>query len=320
MFSSNVRNAVQRVYVPNSLSNTVDVIDPLAFKRMDRFKVGILPQHITPSYDEKTLYVLNDKSNTLTAIDPLSARPAKTIPLADPYNLYFTLEGRFAIVVAERLRRLDFRDARSFALRHSLAVPCQGINHMDFSTDGTYALASCEFSRRLLRIDIARQKVAAVLNLPRRSMPHDVKLSADGRTFYVADSAAGGVWRVRAGALRVIGFVATGKGAHGLCVSRDGAFLYVSNRAEGSVSVIDSRAGKVVSKWRIAGGASPDMGGVSADGNVLWLSGRYDGAVYAIDTRTGQLLKRIRVERGPHGLAVWPQPGRFSLGHTGVMR
>ena len=62
------------------------------------------------------------------------------------------------------------------------------------------------------------------------------------------------------------------------------------------------------------------MGGVSADGRVLWLSGRYDGEVYAISTRTGKLLHRIQVGNGPHGMAVWPQPGRYSIGHTGILR
>jgi hypothetical protein len=75
-----------------------------------------------------------------------------------------------------------------------------------------------------------------------------------------------------------------------------------------------------VKTWRLPGGGSPDMGGVSADGRVLWLSGRYDSEVYAISTATGKLLHRIRVGRGPHGLCVWPQPGRYSIGHTGILR
>ena len=53
---------------------------------------------------------------------------------------------------------------------------------------------------------------------------------------------------------------------------------------------------------------------------LLWLTGRYDAEVYAISTRTGRLLARIPVGRGPHGLCVWPQPGRHSLGHTGILR
>ena len=62
------------------------------------------------------------------------------------------------------------------------------------------------------------------------------------------------------------------------------------------------------------------MGGVSPDGTVLWVSGRHNAVVYAIRLSTGRLLARIKVGTGPHGLAVFPQPGRYSLGHTGVFR
>ena len=151
-------------------------------------------------------------------------------------------------------------------------------------------------------------------------MPQDVKLSPDGRVFYVADMMAGGVWLIDANRFRRIGFIPTGGGAHGLYASRDSRYLYVSNRGEGSISVISFATRAVVHKWRIPGGGSPDMGGVSADGKVLWLSGRYNAEVYAISTRTGQLLARIPVGNGPHGLCVYPQPGRYSLGHTGVFR
>jgi YVTN family beta-propeller protein len=126
-----------------------------------------------------------------------------------------------------------------------------------------------------------------------------------------------------------LGFIRTGPGAHGLYPSRDGRHLYVANRGsrmvysrpdgKGSVSVIDFATRKVVANWRIPGGGSPDMGNVSADGKTLWLSGRFDDEVYAIDTTTGA-VKKIPVGTEPHGLTVWPQPGRYSLGHTGNLR
>jgi YVTN family beta-propeller protein len=150
-------------------------------------------------------------------------------------------------------------------------------------------------------------------------MPQDVKTSPDGSVFYIADMVANGVYLVDPDTFHVIGFVPTGEGAHGLYPSRDAKLLYVSNRDEGSISVIDFATRKVVEKWQLPGG-SPDMGGVSADGKVLWLSGRYNKEVYAIDTQGGKLLARIRVGKGPHGLCVYPQPGRYSLGHTGVFR
>jgi YVTN family beta-propeller protein len=322
MLTGAARFARPLVYVPNSLSNTVDVIDPRTYRVVEHFDVGALPQHVVPAWNLKTLYVTDDLGNTLTPIDPRTGRPGKPIDVADPYNMYFTPDGRYAIVVAERLGRLDFRDPTTFALRRSVAVPCRGVDHMDFSADGSYLIASCEFSGQLVKVDVRRLRVDGVLDLPDGSagMPQDVKVSPDGRVFYVADMHANGVWKVDGRRLEVIGFLHTGTGTHGLYPSRNARDLYVTNRGEGSISVISFRTGRQVAKWWIPGGGSPDMGGVSADGRVLWVSGRYDAVVYAISTRDGKLLAKIPVGQGPHGLCVWPQPGRHSLGHTGVLR
>jgi YVTN family beta-propeller protein len=320
MLAAAVRHFPARVYVPNSASNTVSVIDPHTFKVIDEFPVGALPQHVTPSYDLKTLWVDNDEGNSLTPIDPATGKPGKPVAVTDPYNLYFTPSGRFAIVVAERLQRLDFRDPHTMRLHHALRLPCPGIDHMDFTANGRYLLASCEFGHKLVQVDVAREQFIRSVSLPAAAMPQDVKLSPDGRLFYVADMMSGGVWMIGARSFHTTGFIATGKGAHGLYVSRDSRELYVSNREAGSISVISFSKRKVVRYWPLPGGGSPDMGGVSADGNVLWLSGRYNAQVYAISTRSGRLLARIPVEKGPHGLCVYPQPGRYSLGHTGIFR
>jgi YVTN family beta-propeller protein len=320
MLSPVVRNFPERIYVPNSESDTVSVIDPHSFEVIDEFPVGALPQHVVPSYDLKTLWATNDEGNSLTPIDPKTGKPGNPVPVTDPYNMYFTPDGRYAIVVAERLERLDFRDAHSMKLHHSLHVPCPGVDHIDFSADGRYLLASCEFGSKLIEVEVPRERVVGSLSLPAGSMPQDVKLAPDGSVFYVADMMAGGVWVIDARTFKRIGFIPTGAGAHGLYVSRDSRDLYVSNRDEGSVSVISFAKRKVIHKWVIPGGGSPDMGGVSADGKVLWLSGRYDAEVYAISTENGELLARIPVGVGPHGLCVYPQPGRYSLGHTGVFR
>jgi YVTN family beta-propeller protein len=315
-----VRGFRSLVYVPNSKSNTVDVIDPRTYRIVGHFPVGGLPQHVVPSYDLKTLWVNNDTGNSLTPIDPRTGRPGPPVVVEDPYNLYFTPDGRFAMVMAERLRRIDFRDAHTMRLVRSMAVPCAGINHADFSADGRYFIASCEFSGQLIKVDTAAERLLGVLPLARASMPQDIKLSPDGRIFYVADMRTNGLWEIDGQTFRKTGFLPTGKGVHGLYVSRDSGYLYASNRGEGSISVISLATRRVVRKWVLPGGGSPDMGGVSADGKTLWLSGRYDGVVYAIDTTTGRLLARIKVGAGPHGLCVYPQPGRYSLGHTGVFR
>jgi DNA-binding beta-propeller fold protein YncE len=191
---------------------------------------------------------------------------------------------------------------------------------MDYTADGRTALVSCEFSGRMIVVDLVHERVTKTIDLRSGGMPQDVKLSPDGRTFYVADMMSNGVWLIDAQTLRTERFMHTGAGAHGLYPSRDSRTLFVSNRGEGSISLIDFATRQVRTKWHIPGGGSPDMGGVSADGKVLWLSGRYNAEIYAISTSTGRLLHRIQVGQGPHGMCVWPQPGRYSIGHTGILR
>ena len=316
------RDDRERIYVPNSESDTVSVIDPRTAKVVDTFPVGDLPHHVTPSRDLATFYVNNTQGNSLTPIDPETARPkGRPIPVDDPYNLYFTPDGRSAIVVAERLQRLDFRDPKTWKLQKSVRVGCLGVDHLDFTADGRRAVASCEFDGTLLLIDVGERKVIEELDLDHvAAKPVDVRISPDGRLFYVADEVANGVWKVDADRFRVRDFIETGPGTHGLYPSRDASVMYATNRTGSSVSVIDMERERVTDTWRIPGGASPDMGGVSADGKRLWLSGRYDSEVYALDTKDGKLRARIPVGAGAHGMLVWPQPGRYSLGHTGNMR
>ena len=360
--------ALERVYVPNRGENTVSVIDPATLKVIDKFKVGIHPQHVVPSWDLQTLWVANNAEGrtdgSLTPINPQTGKPGKSMPVDDPYNMYFSPDGQLAIVVAEAYKRLDFRDARSMKLVYSIATPkCPGINHADFSIDGRFAVFTCEFGGAFTKIDLVNRKVVDTIKLspyfnrpdalaaiaaPGKKpdkipdpgqpgsdicttpgMPQDVRASPDGKTFFVADMMADGVHVIDGETFRQIGFLPTGVGAHGLYPSRDGKSLYVANRGsnkirgtpngKGSVSVINFATRTVVKTWPIPGGGSPDMGNVSADGKHLWLSGRYDDTVYRIDTQSGGVDK-IKVGREPHGLTVWPQPGRYSLGHTGNLR
>ena len=356
--------AMPMVYVPNSRSGTVSVIDPRTYTVVRTFATGKVPQHVVPSYDLATLWVANNSSSTLTPIDPVTGVEGKPVRVDDPYNLYFTPDGKYAMVIAEARRRIDFRDPHTMSLVKSLRVDCKGLDHVEFTADNKYAIATCEFSGELVKIDLASKGVtgyltldpaswekyvpqsikgmfgrgrrkkrgsnalAAMMKVP--SMPQDIRSSPDGSRFYVADMKKNGVFVVDPVKFERIDFIPTGTGTHGIFPSRDGKLLYVTNRGwttlaagrhgPGSISVLDPQTDSVIANWPIPGGGSPDMGNVTADGKELWVSGRYDDEVYVFDTKTGQLTHRIPVGREPHGLAVWPQPGRYSLGHTGNMR
>jgi len=335
MFSPATAGDLSRVYVPNLTSNTVTVIDPTTRQVVDTFPVGSNPQHVVPSYDLQTLWVTNNAegqpTGSLTPIDPRTGKPGAAVDVPDPYNMYFTPDGKSAIVVAEALKRLDFRDPHTMALQVSIPVPnCSGVNHADFTIDGRYMIASCEFQGSLVKIDLVNHVVVGYLNLVANGMPQDIRVSPDGKTFYVAEMTTGRVYLIDPDTFTMKGSIPTGTGAHGLYFNRDDTELYVSNRGfpslqgthpngPGSVSVISVKTNQVVANWPVPGGGSPDMGNVTADGKELWLSGRYDNVVYVFDTTTGAVTK-IPVGIQPHGLCVWPQPGRYSVGHTGIMR
>lgn len=355
--SAAVRGDLARVYVPNLRSHDVSVIDPETLKVVDRFKVGASPQHVVPSYDLRTLWVANNaerqSAGSLTAIDPATGKPGRTVPVDDPYNMYFTPDGKSAIVVAEARRRLDFRNPQTMEMQYAIEVPnCGGINHAEFSIDGSYALFTCEFDGAVAKIDLAGRKVAGYLKLSmpatrvregaepgapgsdeictsKKGMPQDVRIAPDGKRFYIADMMADGVHVVDGDKMTQLGFISAGQGTHGLYPSRDGKYLYITNRGThrihgkrhgpGSVAVMEFGSEKIVARWTFPKGGSPDMGNVSADGKWLWLSGRFDDVVYRIDTGNGD-VRQVKVGGEPHGLTVWPQPGRYSLGHTGNMR
>ena len=338
------------------------MIDPDTLKVVDQFAVGRSPQHVVPAWDLRTLWVANNaergSDGSLTPIDPRTGKPGPAVPVDDPYNLYFSPDGQSAIVVAEARRRLDFRDPHTMALQYSIDTPeCGGINHADFSIDGRYALFTCEFDGSVAKVDLLNRTVVGYLKLAMpgtrfkdkpikdgdytrtppaleictdtKGMPQDIRVSPDGKHFYVADMDADGVHIIDSESFQEVGFVSTGVAAHGLYPSRDGKRLYVANRGShkihgpkngpGSVTVLDFATNTVVAQWYVPGGGSPDMGNISADGKWLWLSGRFDDKVYRFDTTTGDVVQ-IKAGGEPHGLTVWPIPGRYSLGHTGNLR
>ena len=308
-----------RVYVPNSTAGTVDVIDPTTFRVIDHYRVGFIPHHIAPAWDMSALYVDNEGSSSLTVLDIHTGRPTGQVSIPFPYNLYFTPDGTKAVDVVERLQRLEFRDWRNgWGLLRSVAIPWPGADHLDFSADGSYLMISTEYSGVVARVDTINMRLDGYVHVG--GLPIDIKLSPDGKLFYVTNQGRMGVSVIDPASMSEIQFIPTGRGAHGLQVSRDTKSLYVSNRLEGSISVIDFATRAVVAKWHVPGGGSPDMLQLSPDGSQLWASGRYHATVYVFNTKTGDVMAKIPVGAEDHGLTYFPNVGRFSIGHNGVYR
>ncbi|MBV9832051.1 MAG: YncE family protein [Marmoricola sp.] len=335
MLSPAVRTARPLLYVPDSTGSTVTVISQRTRRVVRVLQTGYLSQHVVPAYDLRRLVVNSSAANRLTFIDPTTGRARRSVQVTRPYNLYFTPDGRQAVVMVEQHDIIRFANPHTFRrIADVKARGCQGPNHADFSGNGRFFVVTCEFSGELVKVSTSGHRVLGTLKLDPQptaknaspagmmgmSMPQDIRLSPDGRTFYVADMGTNELRLIDAQTLRQRAVIGLPSHPHGLYPSRDGTRLYISDRGAGKISVLDFATNRIVDTWVIPGGGSPDMGGVSADGSMLWLSGRYDGVVYGFRTRDGKLVARIHVGGSPHGLCVWPQPGRYSLGHTGNMR
>ncbi len=317
MLAAVVRRLPLRVYVPDTDGGRVEVIDATTHRLVRRIPAGRMPQQVVPSWDLKKLWVT--EADGLMPINARTGAAGRTVKADGPSDLYFSADGRQAFVPLAHQARIEVRDPHTLRSRSTIHVPCHGLTRGDFSANGATLVIGCRTSARLERVDVKRHRVTATLRLPAGARPKDVRLSPDGTTFYVADAHHGGVWLVDAPRFRTTGFIPTGRGTHGLYPSRDSTTLYVANSGERTVSLISFAARRLIGDWRVP--AAPDMGGVSADGATLWLSAHDADEIFAVSTATGRVTGGIiPAGSGPHGVTVYPQPGRFSLGHTGLYR
>ncbi|GGQ17852.1 DNA-binding beta-propeller fold protein YncE [Actinomadura coerulea] len=314
MLAPAARGLPPRLYVPNG--PYVDVLDPAGLRLVGRFHTGAAASRVAPSWDLRRLWATDRANGLLIPLGPRSGRQGSPARVTAPTGLYFTPDGRDALVLARRPDRIDVRDPHTMAPRGSAPLPCAA-GHADFTPDGASLVATCAAAGLLTRVDLASRAVSGTLRLPAGARPGDLRLSPDGSAFYVADPRQGGVWLVDARRFAMLGFVRTGAGAGGLAISRDARRLFVVGG--GAVTAVEFGSRRVAARWPLPEGGSPSPGGVSPDGTALWLADPA-GLVYAVSTRNGRVLQSVRVYGHPGALSIHPQPGRYSLGGTGLYR
>ena len=312
------------IYAPDSSETsggTTTVIDQNTHQIVRVLQSGLLSQHVTPSHDMRHIFVEASVAGRLFGIDPATGQAATSHPIERPYNLYFTPDGKYGVEMDEQHQKIQFTDPNTFAVVKTVSDPaCQGPNHADFSANGRYFIVSCEFSGELLKIDTVSQKVVGHLSLGNGAMPQDVRLAPDGRSFYVAAMMLNKLVQIPWDSFTVAKEYSTLTMPHGIYFSRDQKHAFVTARGAGAVQVFDLAQEKFVATWQTPEHYHLDMGGLSVDGKTLWISARNEGWVLGFDTSTGAVVAKIHVGGMPHGLLVWPQPGRYSIGHTGVTR
>ncbi|TDD37251.1 YncE family protein [Actinomadura sp. KC06] len=314
MIAPTAQGMPARLYVANG--RAVDVLDPVTLRLTGRLHTGAAASRVVPSWDLRRLWAVDRANGVLVSVGPRTGRLGLPVNVTGAGGLYFTPDGRDALVLARGPRRIDVRDPQTMLLKASVPMPCAA-GHADFTLDGASLVTTCRSAGGIAQVHLAGHAVTGTIRLPGGARPGDLRLSPNGAVFYVADAVSGGVWLVDARRFALVGFVPTAPGARGLAISRDARRLFVVGG--GVLTAIDFATRRVTARWPLPGGGSPAPGGVSSDGTALWLVDP-TGLVYAVDTRTGHVLRKVMVEGRPMGLTVHPQPGRYSLGGTGLHR
>jgi YVTN family beta-propeller protein len=315
------RGASSLVYVP--VGDGIDIIDQRTRQLVAHRTTGAGAQSVQAGWDLSSLLVANTTAGTVSPVDPRTAQPMTSSAISTPTALSYTPDGRYVVVLQHAAgsaltskASLSIRDLNDLQVVRELSLPCVGLRAVEYTADSRYLIAGCQYSGRLVRVDLQTLKVDGVLDIG--GMPQDLKLDPYGQLLYVADASAGGLQEIDLQTWKRVGFLSTGRGATGIAVSRNGADLYVSNRFSGTISVVDAASRKVVANWPVNG--QPALLSVSASGSTLWVSNQRAAGLWALSTADGKTLGLVALHGPARDLLAWPQPGRYSLGFGGQLR
>jgi len=197
-----------------------------------------------------------------------------------------------------------------FASFDSMAAPLLPLSPSAeaFSTDGTLYLA-CATANEVLRFDTASLKVSGSVLLP--GSPSGLTVSPDQAQLFVTCGAPESqVCVIVRTTWRIIKIVPVGHTAIAPVISPDGKTLYVCNRFDNEVSVIDLAAGKEV--CRVGVQREPVAAALTKDGKFLLVAnllpaGQADvsyvaAVVSVIDTATRKVIKELKLPNGSASL------------------
>lgn len=298
------------IFVLNSLSGNVSVIDPVTWTETQRIPTGKEPHHIYMTPDEKSVIVANALSDSLTFIDPRTAVVQRTLTgILDPYQLRFSPDMKWFVTAANRLDHVDIYrwDGQRPSLVKRIATS-KTPSHLWIDSKSTTVWVTMQDSDELVTIDLNTQTLMS--RVPTGPMPADVFGTPDDKTLLVGLTGGDGVevYDVTGPVPKMIKTLTTGKGAHAFRALGDRQHVFVSNRVANTVSQINYTTLQVVAE--LPGPSGPDCMEVSKDGKTLLLASRWSKKMTVVDIASRKVVRQVRVGKSPHGVWTLDHAGR----------
>ncbi len=286
--------------VLNSNDDDMSLIDTATYEVVRRVPIGKEPHHLIATPDDRTLILANAAGNDLVLVDPVTAEIRRRISrIPDPYQLGFSPDGRWFVTAANRLDRVDIYRYENGDFKPVARIPLPKTpSHLAFSRDSQMVYVTLQESHQAAAIALATQTVHWLAATGRQ--PAGVWLTPDQKHLLIGITGEDFVEVLSAADGRSLKRIPTGKGAHNFLPKGDGRHVFLSNRAENTISVIDMTALAVVDTIAVPGG--PDDMELKRDGTELWVASRWINRISVIDLATKKLKRSIKVGRSPHGL------------------
>lgn len=280
-------------FILNSNDATVSIIDIDTHQELSRVPVLREPHHMALTPDGKHLLVGDTAGNAVFYLDPATGAVQKQAVMSDPYQLQFSPDGKWLTVAGLARNQIDIYDAATMALVHRIPAPAMP-SHINYSPDSATVYVSLQDTDSLVAINV--QSGATIWKTKVGKTPAGVlwlsgKLLVGimGADYVAVVNPADGVVERQ---------IHTAKGAHNLFVSPDGKTLYVCNRVDGSISLLDPVT--LTERKRISMPGGPDDMDFAPDGTI-WVTRRWAHSVALLDPVTGQFTT-IETGRSPHGI------------------
>jgi DNA-binding beta-propeller fold protein YncE len=287
------------IVVLNSEEASYSIINPSTRMEVQRLPIGREPHHLMMTPDGKDLLIASTATNELLVLDPRTAERRGVVRnIVDPYQLGYSPDGKWFVTAAYRLDHVDIYRADGFKLAGRIFI--DGLpSHMSFDAESNTVFVTLQQSGRVAAFDLATQMIkwnapvgeapAGIVTLPDKRL----LVALTGEDSIVAVDPANGAVGAR---------LKTGKGAHNFWPKGDGRHFFLSNRIEGTISLIDTQEMKVIATIRVPGG--PDDMDITADGKELWVTQRFLRRIAIVDMATLKMVGHVPVGKSPHGVFI----------------
>ncbi|MBV9506368.1 MAG: beta-propeller fold lactonase family protein [Acidobacteriia bacterium] len=253
-----------RYYISDEADRTLDVVDAKTLKVTKRIPLTGHPNNISISKDGRRVYVsIAVAPGAVDVVDTTSLEKVKSIPVKGAvHNTYVTPDGKYVVSGSIAGKTITVIDQQTETPAWALTMDL-GIRPMAFSTnpDGSTKWIFVQLSgfNGFAVVDFATRKEINRVKLPdlppgKAPFPeggnesHGMAITADGKTLIVNSRLNTAIYSYSLPDLKCVGSVDVGISPDWVTLTPDGTRAYVANAGSNSVSVVDIKAMKEVTR------------------------------------------------------------------------